>query len=95
MAHERLSLWPVPAAYRPRAVIQPRRELALQEQNRRRQRVTGPHERCGKPFRECCRRSKERLAALELSKGRDVEYAAGLALALCGGSSRSAALAAI
>ena len=33
------------------------------------------------------------LAALELSKGRDVQYAAGLALALSGGSSRSEALA--
>ena len=33
------------------------------------------------------------MAALELSKGRDVEYAAGLALALSGGSSRSEALA--
>jgi tetratricopeptide (TPR) repeat protein len=33
------------------------------------------------------------MAALELSKGRDVEYAAGLALALAGGSSRSEALA--
>jgi tetratricopeptide (TPR) repeat protein len=32
------------------------------------------------------------MAALELSKGRDVEYAAGLALALAGGSSRSEAL---
>ena len=33
------------------------------------------------------------MAALELSKGRDVEYAAGLALALSGDSSRSEALA--
>jgi tetratricopeptide (TPR) repeat protein len=33
------------------------------------------------------------MAALQLSKGRDVEYAAGLALALSGGSSRSEALA--
>ena len=33
------------------------------------------------------------MAALELSKGRDVQYAAGLALALSGGSSRSEALA--
>ena len=33
------------------------------------------------------------LAALELSKGRDVEYAAGFALALSGDSSRSEALA--
>jgi len=33
------------------------------------------------------------MAALELSKGRDVEYAAGLALALSGGFSRSEALA--
>jgi len=33
------------------------------------------------------------MAALELSKGRDVEYAAGLALALSGASSRSEALA--
>jgi tetratricopeptide (TPR) repeat protein len=33
------------------------------------------------------------MAALELSNGRDVEYAAALALALSGGSSRSAALA--
>ena len=33
------------------------------------------------------------MAALELSKGRDVEYAAGLALALAGDSSRSQALA--
>ena len=33
------------------------------------------------------------MAALELSKGRDVEYAAGLALALSRGSSRSEALA--
>jgi hypothetical protein len=33
------------------------------------------------------------LAALELSKGRDVQYAAGLALALSGDSSRSEALA--
>ena len=33
------------------------------------------------------------MAALELSKGRDVEYAAGLALGLSGGSSRSEALA--
>jgi tetratricopeptide (TPR) repeat protein len=36
---------------------------------------------------------KSALAALELSKGRDVEYAAGFALALSGESSRSAALA--
>jgi serine/threonine protein kinase len=34
------------------------------------------------------------MAALELSKGRDVEYAAGLALALSGSSSQSEALAA-
>jgi serine/threonine protein kinase/tetratricopeptide (TPR) repeat protein len=34
------------------------------------------------------------MAALELSKGREVEYAAGLALTLSGGSSRSEALAA-
>ncbi len=34
------------------------------------------------------------MAALELSKGRDVQYAAGLALALSGDSSRSEALAA-
>ena len=33
------------------------------------------------------------MAALELSKGRDVQYTAGLALALSGGSSRSEALA--
>jgi tetratricopeptide (TPR) repeat protein len=33
------------------------------------------------------------MAALELSKDRDVEYAAGLALAFAGGSSRSEALA--
>jgi tetratricopeptide (TPR) repeat protein len=33
------------------------------------------------------------MAALELSKGRDVQYAAGLALALSGGSSRSETLA--
>ena len=33
------------------------------------------------------------MAALELSRGRDVQYAAGLALALSGGSSRSQALA--
>jgi tetratricopeptide (TPR) repeat protein len=33
------------------------------------------------------------MAALELSKGRDVQYAAALALALSGGSSRSEALA--
>jgi serine/threonine protein kinase/tetratricopeptide (TPR) repeat protein len=33
------------------------------------------------------------IAALKLSKGRDVQYAAGLALALSGGSSRSEALA--
>jgi serine/threonine protein kinase/tetratricopeptide (TPR) repeat protein len=33
------------------------------------------------------------MAALELSKGRDVEYAAGLALALSGGTSRTEALA--
>jgi hypothetical protein len=37
---------------------------------------------------------KSALAALELSKGRDVEYAAGFALALAGNSSRSGALAA-
>jgi eukaryotic-like serine/threonine-protein kinase len=37
---------------------------------------------------------KSALAALELSKGRDVEYAAGFALALAGASSRSEALAA-
>ena len=56
--------------------------------------VTGPHERCGKPFAGMP--PKERtaaMAALELSKGRDVEYAAGLALALSGDSSRSEALA--
>jgi hypothetical protein len=34
------------------------------------------------------------MAALDLSKGRDVQYAAALALALSGGSSRSEALAA-
>ena len=34
------------------------------------------------------------MAALDLSKGRDVEYAAGLALAFSGGSSRSEGLAA-
>src|SRR5262249_39832262 len=33
------------------------------------------------------------IAALELSKGRDVQYAAGLARAISGGSSRSEALA--
>ena len=33
------------------------------------------------------------MAALELSKGRDVQYAAGLALAFSGDSSRSEALA--
>jgi eukaryotic-like serine/threonine-protein kinase len=37
--------------------------------------------------------TKSALAALELSKGRDVAYAAGLALALSGGSSRSEELA--
>jgi serine/threonine protein kinase/Tfp pilus assembly protein PilF len=36
---------------------------------------------------------KSALAAFELSKGRDVEYAAGFALALAGDSSRSGALA--
>ena len=36
---------------------------------------------------------KNAMAALELSNGRDVEYAAGLALALSGDSSRSQALA--
>ena len=36
---------------------------------------------------------KSAMAALELSKGRDVQYAAGLALALSGGSSQSEALA--
>jgi tetratricopeptide (TPR) repeat protein len=36
---------------------------------------------------------KNAMAALELSNGRDVEYAAGLALALSGGSPRSEALA--
>jgi serine/threonine protein kinase/tetratricopeptide (TPR) repeat protein len=38
--------------------------------------------------------TKSALAALELSKGRDVQYAAGLALALSGDISRSEALAA-
>jgi tetratricopeptide (TPR) repeat protein len=36
---------------------------------------------------------KNAMAALDLSKGRDVEYAAALALGLSGGSSRSEALA--
>jgi tetratricopeptide (TPR) repeat protein len=37
--------------------------------------------------------NRDTMAVLELSKGRDVEYAAGLALAFAGGSSRSEALA--
>jgi DNA-binding winged helix-turn-helix (wHTH) protein/tetratricopeptide (TPR) repeat protein len=44
---------------------------------------------CGNPVEG----KRNAMAALELSKGRDVEYAAGLALALSGDSSRSDALA--
>ena len=47
----------------------------------------------GSRVRECCRRKRNATAALALSNGRDVEYAAGLALALSGDSSRSQPLA--
>ena len=40
--------------------------------------------RVGSPLRECAEGKKNAMAALELSKGRDVEYAAGFALALPG-----------
>jgi tetratricopeptide (TPR) repeat protein len=43
--------------------------------------------------RECSRRKRNATAALTLSNGRDVEYAAGLALALSGDSARSQLLA--
>jgi hypothetical protein len=47
----------------------------------------------GSRVRECCRRKKNAMAALEQSKGRNVEYAAGLALALSEDFSRSEAIA--
>ena len=70
-------------------------DLARQEgRHARRQRVTRPHERCGKPLcGNAAEAKKNATAALALSKGRDVEYAAGLALALSGDSARSQPLA--
>ena len=70
-------------------------ELALQEQFGR---ESAASYRASRAFWEAvCGNAaegiKSALAALELSKGRDVEYAAGFALALSGESSRSAALA--
>jgi tetratricopeptide (TPR) repeat protein len=70
-------------------------ELALQEQFGR---ESAASYRASRAFWEAvCGNAaegiKSALAALELSRGRDVEYAAGFALALSGESSRSAALA--
>jgi serine/threonine protein kinase/tetratricopeptide (TPR) repeat protein len=69
-------------------------ELALQEQFGR---ESAASYRASRAFWEAvCGTAegiKSALAALELSKGRDVEYAAAFALALSGDSSRSAALA--
>lgn len=47
----------------------------------------------GSRLRKCRRRKRSATEALELSKGREVQYAAGLALAFSGESSRSEALA--
>jgi len=56
--------------------------------------LPGRNERCGKPFAGMLPKGKRNaMAALELSRGRDVQYAAGLALALSGDSSRSQVLA--
>ena len=52
-------------------------------------RTSGVGSRCG----NAAEAKKNAMAALELSNGRDVEYAAGLALALSGDSSRSQPLA--
>ena len=59
-------------------------DLAPQEGQRETAAVTGRRERCG---------AEGKRRALELSKGREVQYAAGLALAFSGESSRSEALA--
>ena len=75
------------------AVIQPRRGSGPARAGTRiRSELPGRTSGLGSRLRECCRRKKGALAALELSKGRDVEYAAGFALALRE-SSRSEALA--
>jgi tetratricopeptide (TPR) repeat protein len=48
---------------------------------------------CEALFGDATEGKRSALAALELSKGRDIQYAAGLALGLSGASSRSEALA--
>ena len=82
----RLSLWPVPAAYRPRDghPAAPRSWPCKSSWTR-----SAASYRASRAFWEAvCGNAaegiKSALAALELSKGRDVEYAAGFALALSG-----------
>src|SRR5215472_16066803 len=76
----RLWLWLVPAVHRPPAhhPIGPW-TWPCKKGDARRQQVTGRRDRCGKP-RKCRRRKRSATEALELSKGREVQYAAGLAL---------------
>ena len=56
--------------------------------------LSGRSSGVGSRLREYGRRKRSAMAALEQSTGRDVQYAAGLALGLAGDSSRSEALAA-
>ena len=91
----RLSLWLVPAAYRPARRSSSRAvDLALQEGERE---AAASYQAARAVWEAVCGNAAEgkrnAMAALELSNGRDVEYAAGLALALSGDSSRSQALA--
>jgi serine/threonine protein kinase/tetratricopeptide (TPR) repeat protein len=69
-------------------------DLALQEEERE---AAASYQAARAVWEAVCGNAAEgkrnAMAALELSNGRDVEYAAGLALALSGGSSRSEALA--
>ena len=91
----RLWLWLVPAVYRPPA-YHPTGPWTwpCMKGDAGRQQVTGRRERCGKPFYGNAAEGKRSATeALELSRGREVQYAAGLALAFSGDSSRSEALA--
>ena len=80
MAHARLSRWPVPAGCkRPGSHPAAPWIWPCKRGDVRRQRVTRPHERCGKLFAGMLpKRRKNAMAALALSKGRDVQYAVGL-----------------
>ena len=90
----RLSLWLVPAGYRPPGGHRAGPWIwPCKRGTRGGSELPGRTSGVGSRLRECCRREKERHGGARAFKGRDVEYAAGLALALSGDSSRSEALA--